>query len=155
MYFQNFVGAGCRCCVVRLFAFCVFVSCFFYGEGLVLLPCWFLVIVPSSLSSKLLCAFPTSHSSSVFSWRRFSRSLRGRSVEVDLVPRWVEVFSSTTLDGTVVQRVALKPWWWCLWWLIMWLALVCLCSSWIDLCYCSTVSVFELSIWFMVGRVFG
>ncbi|AES64513.2 transmembrane protein, putative [Medicago truncatula] len=50
-----------------LFGSCVFVPCFFLGEGLVLVSRWFLVIVPSSLSSKLLCAFPTSPSSSVFS----------------------------------------------------------------------------------------
>lgn len=59
-----------------LFGSCVFVPCFFRGEGLVLVSRWFLVIVCSSLSSKLLCAFPTSPSSSVFS-RRCSLGLQG------------------------------------------------------------------------------
>ena len=150
------MGAGHRCCVVLFVCVFCFYSVFLFGEGLVLLSCWFLVIVPSSLSSKLLCAFPTSHSSLVFSWRRFSRYAKGHAIVVDSVPGWVEVFSSVTLDGTVVQRVALKRCsWWCLWWFYMWLALVCFCSSWINLCYCSTIFVFELGIWFMVGRVFG
>ena len=96
MYFQIFVGADRRCCVVRLFGFCFFVPCFFCGEGLVRIACWFLAIVPSSLLSKLLCVFRTSHSSLVFCWRRFSRSAKGRAVVVDPVPRWVEVFSSAT-----------------------------------------------------------
>ena len=64
------MGAGRRCCFVCLFEFCVFVPCFFGGEGIVLVSRKLLVSVPSSESSKLLCAFPTSPPSSVFGrWR--------------------------------------------------------------------------------------
>jgi len=96
------------------------------------------VIVPSFWSSKLLCAFQTSPSWSVFGRRRPLGLQR-------VVQLWwiqslndLRFFSSAKKDGTVVQRMALQR---CLWWLSLWLGLVCFYSNWNDLHCCSTFSM--------------
>jgi len=100
---------------------------------------WLLFLLSSRVQASM--RFPNLTSSSVFGRRR----PLGLQKVVQL--QWVHYlddlrfFSSAKKDGTVGMWVALNRCSGrCLWWLSLWLVLVCLCSIWFDLRYCSTFS---------------